>query len=151
MEIVIEKGKRLLRLIEDGVTVFTCPAALGSQPLGAKRQSGDSRTPEGSFYICLIKETGKYGRSLGLSYPDGAAATDGLACGLIDTAAYDAVMDAQRRRVRPPWGTALGGEIYIHEGGTASDWTAGCVAVDAAAMDVIFPQRESVTSVLIRP
>lgn len=151
MEILIEKSKRLLSLMDDGRSVFQCPAGLGSQPVGAKERSGDGKTPEGTFYICLVKEQGKYGRSLGLSYPDEAAARKACAKGIIDQAAMAAIADAHGRRVRPPWGTTMGGEIYIHEGGAARDWTAGCIALDAEAMDVVFPVWQRVERVLICP
>jgi lipoprotein-anchoring transpeptidase ErfK/SrfK len=38
----------------------------------------------------------------------------------------------------PPQNTALGGEIYIHGGGTLSDWTGGCVALRDEEMKEIF-------------
>lgn len=39
--------------------------ALGCEPEGPKQREGDGRTPEGVYAICLVKERGKYGRSLG--------------------------------------------------------------------------------------
>ncbi|MDD3335068.1 MAG: L,D-transpeptidase [Eubacteriales bacterium] len=149
MEIVIEKQKRTLTLYQAEKAVFVCKVALGFQPNSPKRISGDGKTPEGTFYFCIIKEAGKYGRSLGLSYPDEAAAKVGLAEGMITEDQYEAIRSALLRRVRPPWSTALGGEIYIHEGGTATDWTAGCIALEPEAMDVLFPYRNQIERIRI--
>ncbi|MBQ9198503.1 MAG: L,D-transpeptidase [Clostridia bacterium] len=38
----------------------------------------------------------------------------------------------------PPWGTGLGGEIYLHGGGTGRDWTAGCIALSDENMASLF-------------
>ena len=35
-------------------------------------------------------------------------------------------------------GTALGGEIYIHAGGSGENWTAGCIALEPEDMDALF-------------
>ncbi|MBQ4075169.1 MAG: L,D-transpeptidase family protein [Clostridia bacterium] len=125
LKILIEKQKRRLT-VTDGERndIFSCPIALGAHPVGPKEKEGDGKTPEGAYFICL-KKRGKYGPSLGVSYPNEGdvirmgAAEDLLRC----------IRDRASRGERPPWGSALGGEIYIHGGGTASDWTAGCIAL----------------------
>ena len=149
MKVIIEKEKRLLTLMDGDQIRFRCPVALGREPRGAKQREGDGRTPEGSYYICLVKEAGKYGRSLGLSYPGPGDAERGYADGLIDLQAKNAILGAWQKGIRPPWGTALGGEIYIHEGGTASNWTQGCIALSSEDMDVLFPLREEIQRVEI--
>ncbi|MFR5856107.1 MAG: L,D-transpeptidase family protein [Lachnospiraceae bacterium] len=53
--------------------------------------------------------------------------------------------------MRPPWGTALGGEIYLHEGGTASDWTQGCIALESADMARLFERWQDIETVTILP
>ena len=52
---------------------------------------------------------------------------------------------------RPPWGTSLGGEIYIHGGGNAPDWTAGCIALSDADMAVLFAMAREGDTVRIIP
>ena len=69
MRVIIEKHERRLTVFEGEREVFRCRAALGREPEGPKQREGDGRTPEGVYVICLVKERGKYGRSLGLSYP----------------------------------------------------------------------------------
>lgn len=151
-KIVIEKSQRLLTLLdESGAPVFSCRAALGREPLGPKRAEGDGRTPEGAYRVCLVKEKGKYGRSLGLSYPSARDAEQAFREGRIEGSTKQAVLAAEREGRRPPWGTPLGGEIYLHEGGSASDWTQGCIALDSADMDALFPLRGEIGEVLILP
>ena len=125
MRIRIEKEKRELTLLDaSDQPVFFCKIALGSSPVGPKEKEGDGKTPEGEYFICL-KKMGKYGPSLGVSYPNEQDAIrmhmdeDLLAC----------IRERTRNGQRPPWGSPLGGEIYIHGGGAEKDWTAGCIAL----------------------
>lgn len=149
MRLTVEKAARRLRLWRGGEIVYECRVALGCVPEGAKHESGDMRTPEGEYLICLIKPDGKYGRSLGIDYPSPRDAEAAYAEGLIDAGTLDAIKRARAERRRPPWGTPLGGEIYIHEGGSQSDWTAGCIALDARDMDAVFDARDEIESVYI--
>ena len=83
MNILIDKEKRELTLCSDeGTELLRCPVGLGRAE-GPKRRSGDLRTPEGDYYVCLKKENGKYGPSLGLSYPAVRDAERGVAEGII--------------------------------------------------------------------
>lgn len=151
MQIIIQKTARTLTLWNNGSTLFTCRIALGSQPEGPKRMQGDGKTPEGRYFICLVKEAGKYGRSLGLSYPNPQDAQTAYAEGRIDERTLENVRTAHAERRRPPWGSPLGGEIYIHEGGAQTDWTAGCIALESADMDELFSYWPQVEDVLILP
>ena len=151
MRIIIEKSLRRLRMTDGEKEVFACPAALGRVPEGAKRAEGDGRTPEGSYFICLVKEAGKYGKSLGISYPGPEDASEALACGRIDEETYKNILAAHRERRRPPWGSPMGGEIYIHEGGAHSDWTQGCIALEKQDMERVFALHENVDEIRIVP
>ena len=150
MQILIQKARRRLTVLDGGETVLCCRIALGSRPDGPKRMQGDGRTPEGRYFICLVKENGKYGRSLGLSYPGPEDAQTAFQEGHIDETTLRNVQQACAEHRRPPWGSPLGGEIYIHEGGCASDWTAGCIALESADMDRLFPLWPQVEEVLIQ-
>ncbi len=145
MRIVIEKAARRLALLDGEKTVFACPVALGSHPAGPKEREGDGKTPEGVYFLCL-KKIGKYGPSLGVSYPNEADARR--------MGAPDELIACIRRRAeqkqRPPWGTALGGEIYIHGGGTASDWTAGCVALNDHDAETLYDSVILGTEIVIK-
>ena len=138
MRIVIEKAARRLTVLDvEGKIVFACPVALGSCPIGPKEREGDGKTPEGAYFVCL-KKRGKYGPSLGVSYPNEA---DARRCGASEEL-ISCIRERAAHKQRPPWGTALGGEIYLHGGGTDGDWTAGCVALndhDAETLYALVP------------
>ena len=151
MHIVIRKNNRQLFLLEHDTVLLCAAVGLGRVPAGAKSMQGDGKTPEGIYHICLIKPNGKYGRSLGLSYPNLADASDGLQSKRITTSAYRAIARAVDDSKRPPWGTPLGGEIYIHEGGSQSDWTQGCIALNPEDMDILYPFHSRISRVEIYP
>lgn len=125
----IEKGRRLLTVFSAGEPVKRYRIALGREPVGDKRREGDLRTPEGEYYVCTRNAESNHHRALGLSYPNDKDADRGLAEGLISKREHRAIHDAMRRLSRPPWKTALGGEIMVHGGGSESDWTEGCIAL----------------------
>lgn len=96
--------------------------------------------------MCL-KKPGKFGLSLGVSYPN---ARDAEAGGL-PRETVELIVSRAARNERPPWGTPLGGEIYIHGGGALSDWTRGCVALDDAAMRELYDRVAVGARVRIMP
>jgi len=146
MRVLIEKKKRLLTLTDGESTLLSCPVALGAVPEGPKERSGDGKTPEGEYFVCL-KKIGKYGPSLGISYPNEADARRlGAEEGLLSC-----IRERTANQERPPWGTALGGEIYIHGGGTETDWTAGCVALSDADAERLYALTPPGTQVIILP
>lgn len=151
MKVLIEKAKRRLTVYDGAQACMTCRAALGANPTGPKECEGDGRTPEGTYFVCLVKEAGKYGRSLGLSYPNPGDAQRAFDKGQIDKHTLANVRLAHAQHRRPPWGSPLGGEIYIHEGGAQSDWTQGCIALESADMDRLFPLRDALEEVRIVP
>ncbi len=152
MIIRVYKARRRLEAINDmGQGLFSAGVALGRAPEGPKQAEGDGRTPEGRYRLCLIKEKGKYGRSLGLSYPGPEDADAALKEGRIDPPTHQAILQAHSKGARPPWGTPLGGEIYLHGGGTASDWTQGCIALEDGDIEVLFGLRAQIEAVEILP
>jgi murein L,D-transpeptidase YafK len=136
--VVVKKGERRLMLFDGDRQVRAYRVGLGFAPAGDKTRQGDGRTPEGSFYVCVKNAASKFTLSLGLSYPNKEDAERGLRDHLITRAEHDRIVAALDKHVRPSWDTALGGEIFIHGGGTASDWTWGCVALDDADIKELF-------------
>ena len=138
-KIIVEKEKRCLSTYDaEGRLLLRCRIALGSAPVGHKLREGDGKTPEGAYFVCLKREKGKYGLSLGLSYPSLTDAKNAVSDGRLDASLLYLFEEAERETKRPPWGTALGGEIYIHAGGSDRDWTAGCIALDEGDMAQLF-------------
>ena len=75
--------------------------------------------------------------ALGLSYPNIEDAQRGLSTGLITQEQYQAIVDANKAGVTPPWDTPLGGAIEIH-GNQGDRGTAGCIAMTNDVMDILW-------------
>ena len=151
LHIVVLKADRKLEVYRDAKLLHRFGVGLGNTPVGDKEKSGDGRTPEGSFYVCVKNPRSRFYLSLGISYPDAGDAARGLREGLISQAEHDRIVSAQKLGRTPPWDTRLGGEIFIHGNGSGSDWTLGCVALDDADMKTLFDLIEVGTRVEIRP
>jgi murein L,D-transpeptidase YafK len=151
LKITVRKAQRTLEVHDCGSLLLSLRIALGSEPSGPKACEGDSRTPEGVYRVCSRNEKSKYHLALGLSYPGPGDAERGLAEGLIDNGQYNSILEAAVQGKRPPWDTKLGGEIMIHGGGTCSDWTVGCIALDDGSMDELWKIAEIGTEVEILP
>lgn len=162
--IVVTKSQRRLDLFSGQTLVKSFPVALGSQPVGPKQNQGDSRTPEGQFYICTRNANNSaFHTFLGLSYPALPDAAKAVNNKTISWREYMAIRQRLASRGAPPWGTRLGGWVGIH-GGTdgafaqkkikergGSDWTAGCIALTNAEIDEIYKATKLGTPVLVQP
>ncbi len=102
----------------------------------------DHRTPLGSFKISAIRDSERYYRFIGIDYPDLEYARRALNEGVIDSAAYDAILTAHEQGREPPATTPLGGHIGIHGLGDGDrriheefNWTEGCVALTNEEVD----------------
>lgn len=149
--LVIGKKERKLEVFDGEKLVKTYPIVLGSAPVGDKEQEGDGRTPEGEFYIFTKNEKSRFYLSLGVSYPSIDDAARGLQAGMITPEEHDLIVEAVENREMPPQKTKLGGEIYIHGGGTLTDWTDGCIALRNEEMKELFEAIPVGTAVSIVP
>lgn len=159
--VLVKKSERKLHLyqIDNGKerVLKTYQIALGSNPTGAKRQQGDGATPEGDYYITHKNSRSRFYLSLGLSYPNISDVDAGIKAGLVSKAEYDAIVNAIGRREKPPQNTRLGGDIFIHGGGTGKifgsvrDWTIGCVALENEEIKELFDLLPVKTPVKIVP
>jgi murein L,D-transpeptidase YafK len=136
--IVVEKSRRKLTLYRADGVVREFDISLGANPIGPKRAAGDSRTPEGQYYVDFKNLYSNYYLSVRLSYPSPAD-----------------IAESRRLGVDP------GGNIMIHgmpngvpwpyTGYAGRDWTDGCIAVSNAAMQEIWLAVREYTPVEIRP
>jgi len=147
----ILKSARELRLYSGNQLLRTYRVGLGLNPGPAKRRAGDNATPEGSYFVCVKNPHSAFFLSLGLSYPGQADADRGLKAGLITASQHRQILIAAQRKVVPPWNTALGGTIFIHGHGSASDWTWGCIALDDPDIKELYPRIPVGTPVRIDP
>ena len=149
VRIIIRKGDRVLEVYDGGELLRTYSIALGRDAGANKEVEGDGRTPEGDFYIFTKNPESRFHLSLGLSYPTKPDAVRGLSAGLISMAEHDAICKAIDDGTMPPQKTRLGGEIYIHGGGTVEDWTEGCIALADADVREVFASVPTGTMVTI--
>jgi murein L,D-transpeptidase YafK len=138
ISLLVQKSLRRLNILCDGSVQRRFPVSLGANAHSDKAQEGDHATPVGEFYVCAKNPRSKYYLSLCLSYPNAEDATRGLAAGLIDAGEHGLILAAISAGKIPPQHTRLGGEICIHGGGSARDWTRGCIALDDPAMREVY-------------
>lgn len=151
LRIVVYKRERKLELFSDQALLKTYRVGLGFSPVTDKKQEGDGATPEGEFYIFVKNNKSSYYLSLGVSYPNLEDAERGLRDGLITKNEYESIAEALRKKIAPPQYTRLGGLIYIHGHGSASDWTWGCVALENEDIKELYDAVSVGTPVTIVP
>jgi len=150
-EIHIHKATHDLELRNSGRLVKRYPIALGHNGLADKRREGDHLTPEGHYVLCVRNERSAFHLFLGISYPGPEAAARGLKEGLITKSQHDAILQASKRGATPPWNTRLGGTVGIHGGGTGSEWTWGCIALEDAGIEELWIACPLGTPIFIEP
>lgn len=145
---VYRSGERVVG--PDGKGCF--PIALGAAPSGDKQAQGDEHTPEGVFRVTHKNPNSAFHLSLGLNYPTQRHAQAAYAAGRISAATRDRVIAADQPGRMPARDTALGGDIYIHGGGTTWPyWTDGCVALDDVVIEWLYALAEPGTVVWVLP
>jgi len=68
--IIVEKSKRELQLIKNGISIKKYTIDLGFDPIGHKYFKGDGKTPEGLYYISKKSTHSDFYISLQISYPN---------------------------------------------------------------------------------
>jgi murein L,D-transpeptidase YafK len=159
--LLIKKGERKLYVYQTvngkEKLAWAYSIALGNTPTGHKTRQGDGRTPEGDYYITHKNPKSNFYLSLGVSYPNIRDADEGLENGFITKAQHEAITAAIRSQSKPPQNTRLGGDIFIHGGGTGKllglirDWTLGCVALENKDIKELFDLLPVKTPVKIAP
>ena len=162
--VVIYKGQRRLELYSGDTLIKAYRVALGDNPVGHKQRQGDSRTPEGHFYICTRNaKNSAFHIFLGLSYPGVPDAKRAVNSKQITWREYQIINQRLASRGRPPWETNLGGWVGIHGGSDAAfarkkrnergknDWTAGCIALTNQEIAEIHAATVLGTPVEIKP
>ncbi len=136
--VVVVKTTRTMTLLAKDKVVRTYKVALGGEPIGAKQQQGDHKTPEGLYILDRRNPKSRFYKSIHISYPN-----------------------EQDRRKAQQLGVDPGGDVMIRGlpngfgwlGAThrAMDWTDGCIAVTDKEMDEIWELVCDGTPIEIRP
>lgn len=135
---VVEKSARTLTLFRGPTPLKVYRVALGSAPVGPKREEGDHRTPEGSYTIDRRKADSDFHLALHISYPNEGDAAQAAARGV--SAGSDIMIHGLRN------GSGWIGALHRHK-----DWTDGCVAVTDWEIEEIWRAVPDGTAVEIRP
>ncbi len=163
--IVVFKADQILDLYRGNRLVKRYKICLGVGPAGPKEITGDSKTPEGDYFICYKTESSKFCRFLGISYPGLEDAEHAFETGRISKNARDQIVNSAKHGETPPWNTILGGWVGIHGYPTDEykkmwtvlmypkphNWTDGCIAMWDFEIEELFSLVEIGTPVHIRP
>jgi murein L,D-transpeptidase YafK len=136
--IVVEKSARRLLIFRDGKQIKSYRIALGRDPIGAKQEEGDMKTPEGIYKIDSRNAQSSFHLALHISYPSDE--------------------DSKRASAR---GVSAGSDIMIHgiQNGHGwvgafhrwKDWTAGCIALTDEEIEEFWRVTPDGTTLEIRP
>jgi murein L,D-transpeptidase YafK len=136
--IVVEKSARRLSVFRDGNQIKTYRIALGRNPLGAKQEEGDMKTPEGIYKIDGRNRQSSFHLALHISYPsdedDKRAAAHGVSAG------FDIMIHGIQN-----------GRGWIGAFHRWNDWTAGCIAVTDEEIEELWRVTPDGTTIEIRP
>jgi murein L,D-transpeptidase YafK len=120
-KVLVEKGKRKLHLLRNGMPFRTFDIALGPSPDGDKEQEGDQKTPEGYYMLDARNPDSDFFLSIHVSYPN----------------ARD-LAEARQKGVDPGGAIMIHGQPNLPTFSAAyysrEDWTNGCIAVSNSDM-----------------
>ncbi len=136
--ILVEKSARRLSIFADGKKLKSYRVALGRNPVGAKEQEGDMKTPEGFYWIDWRNPESDYHLSLHVSYPSGE--DDARAAERGVNAGFDIMVHGIRN-----------GDSWIGAFHRWHDWTAGCVALTDEEIEELYRVTPDWTPIEIRP
>ena len=135
--ILVEKSERKLSILRGGKVLKTYHVALGRNPIGAKEQEGDNKTPEGIYTIDYRNPKSDYHLALHISYPSAEDITRAAQRGV--NAGFDIMIHGLPN-----------GQDRIGAAHRQKDWTAGCIAVTDEEIDELYRVTPDGTTIEIR-
>ena len=136
--IVVEKSTRRLSIFRNGSRLKTFRIALGRNPLGAKREEGDLKTPEGIYQIDGRNPQSSFHLALHISYP--SIEDDKRAAAQHVSAGFDLMIHGIKN-----------GRGWIGAFHRWKDWTAGCIAVTNEEIEELWRVTPDGRMIEIRP
>jgi murein L,D-transpeptidase YafK len=136
--IVVEKSARRLSIFRGGQKLKSYRIALGRNPIGAKEQEGDLKTPEGIYRIDSRNPQSSFHLALHISYPSDEDSARAAARGV--PAGYDIMIHGLPN-----------GEGWIGAFHRRTDWTAGCIALTDEEIEELWRATPDGAIVEIRP
>ena len=135
--ILVEKSARRLSIFRGGKKLKDYRVALGRNPVGAKEQEGDMKTPEGFYWIDWRNPESDYHLALHVSYPSDEDNTRAAARGV--NAGFDIMIHGIRN-----------GGGWIGAFHRMQDWTAGCIALTDEEIEELYRVTPDWTPIEIR-
>ncbi len=133
--IIVEKSKRELKLIKNGISIKEYKIDLGFDPIGHKYFKGDGKTPEGLYFISKKSTNSDFYMALQISYPSN----------------WD-------KRNAKYFNKNAGNYIMIHgepnikiNEKNIKDWTNGCIALKNKDVKEIYENVSINTPIYIKP
>ncbi len=136
--IVVEKSARKLSVLVNGKILKSYHVALGRDPMGAKQQEGDNKTPEGIYKIDGRNPQSNFHLALHVSYPSDE--DNKRAAGRGVSAGFDIMIHGIQN--------GLGWIGAFHR---LEDWTAGCIALTDEEIEELWRITPDGTMVEIQP
>ena len=136
--VVVEKSARRLSIFRNGNQVKIYRIALGRNPLGAKQEEGDMKTPEGIYEIDGRNPQSSFHLALHISYPSDEDKERAAAHGV--SAGFDIMIHGIQN-----------GHGWIGAFHRWKDWTAGCIAVTDEEIEELWRVTPDGTTIEIRP
>ena len=127
-----------MSIFRDGKSLKTYRVALGGNPIGAKEQEGDRKTPEGVYTIDYRNPNSDYHLALHVSYPSDEDNTRAAQRGI--NAGFDIMIHGL------PNGHGWIGAFHRWK-----DWTAGCIALTDEEIEELWRVTPDGTPIEIRP
>ncbi len=123
----MEKSVKRLSIFRDGRQIKSYRIALGRNPVGAKQEEGDMKTPEGIYKIDSRNAQSSFHLALHISYPS----------------------DEDNRRAAARGVSA--GRGWIGAFHRWKNWTAGCIALTDEEIEELWRVTPDGTTIEIRP
>jgi murein L,D-transpeptidase YafK len=136
--ILVQKSAKRLSVFRQGNQIKTYRIALGQNPVGAKQEEGDMKTPEGIYKIDSRNAQSSFHLALHISYPshedDKRASAHGVSAG------FDIMIHGIQN-----------GRGWIGAFHRWTDWTAGCIALTDEEIEELWRVTPNGTTIEIRP
>ena len=136
--ILVEKSARKLSIFANGKKLKIYRVALGRNPVGAKQEEGDLKTPEGLYTIDSRNPQSDYHLALHVSYP--SAEDTARAAERSVNAGFDIMIHGIQN-----------GRGWIGTFHRMHDWTAGCIAMTDEEIEELWRVTPDGTPIEIRP
>ena len=136
--ILVEKSARKLSIFAGDKKLKSYRVALGRNPVGAKKQEGDMKTPEGVYTVDSRNPQSDYHLALHVSYPSDEDKARASESGV--NAGFDIMIHGIRNG-----GGWIGAFHRLH------DWTAGCIALTDEEIEELWRVTPDGTPIEIRP